>query len=281
MQKENIEIEYSFIKFPRALVDSEQFRHISIEARTLLAMILDRHYLSEINAERFTDENGKIFNYYTVDEVCKKLSCCKTKCVRIFKELEEKNMIIRNRKNRLSPYRIYLTEKFYDLIKSDFAGSEYRTSRSLNNKTHEVSITEHINNNKSNNNFINNKPSIIGFGRTENEIREQIEYDCIVSDSNRKLLDEIIMIISDVMNGTSLTVRIGRDEMPRGVVIARFCKLDSDHIISVLWQMSRNTAKIRNIKSYLITMLYNAPATDECGITAEFAYHHSNNTGAV
>ena len=93
-------------------------------------------------------------------------------------------------------------------------------------------------------------------------------------DANRNLLDETVMIIFDVLNGTSPTVRIGKDDMPRGVVISRFCKLNSEHIFYIFSKLDRNETKIKNIKSYLITMLYNAPATMETDVTAEYAFHH-------
>ncbi len=126
----------------------------------------------------------------------------------------------------------------------------------------------------SNNKFSNNNPSIVGFARTEDEIKEQIEYECLVCDENKNLLDEIVMIISDVLNGTSPTVRIGKDDMPRGIVIARFCRLDSEHICYVLSGLENTKSKIKNIKSYLITLLYNAPATMESEVTALFSYYH-------
>ena len=38
-------------------------------------------------------------------------------------------------------------------------------------------------------------------------------------------------------------------------------KLDADHIRFVLDCLSENTTRIRNIKQYLLTTLYNAPTT--------------------
>ena len=96
-------------------------------------------------------------------------------------------------------------------------------------------------------NINNINHSIIGFERTEDEIREQIEYDCFVCESNQKMIDEIVMIIYDVLNGTSPTVRVGKEEMPRGVVVSRFCKLNSEHIFCVLSKLDSNETKINNI----------------------------------
>lgn len=221
--------DYPFFRYPRALIDSPLFSHISIEARTLFAMILDRFCLSTINADRFTDEHGEIFIIYTVEEVCEKLGCGNTRALRIFRELEAENMIIRKRKNCCMPYKIYITERFSEYAKQELANAENDNSRISEIQPREFTKCEHSKINNSNNKFSNNHSSIIGFERTEEEIREQIEYDCLVCDSNKKLLDEIVMIMFDVLNGTSPTVRIGRDDMPRGIVIARFCKLDSDN----------------------------------------------------
>lgn len=85
------------------------------------------------------------------------------------------------------------------------------------------------------------------------------------------MLDELVMIICDVLNGTSPTVRIGRDDMPREVVVNRFLMLDGEHIMSILWQLSRNKTKIRNMKAYLIMKLYNEVETGECEAAAALA----------
>lgn len=267
--------DYPFLKFPRALIDSPLFSHISIEGRILLALILDRMNLSEINSDRFTDENGEIYVIFTVEEASDKLGCSHPKSIRSFKELETNGLIIRKRNLRSLPYRIYLTKNFSELINFDFGKLQNVISGADKILTREVTKREYSKNNNINNDIINTESSIIGFTRTEDEIREQIEYDCIVCESNKALLDEIVMIISDVLNGTSSTVRIGKDNMPRGFVIARFCRLDSEHIIYVLSGLERNTTVIRNIKPYLITMLYNAPATMEAEVAAAFAYHQN------
>ena len=42
---------------------------------------------------------------------------------------------------------------------------------------------------------------------------------------------------------------------------SRLLKLNSEHIRYVLGCMKENTTKVRNIKQYLLAVLYNAPAT--------------------
>lgn len=268
--------DYPFLRFPKALIDSPLFSHISIEARILLALILDRMSLSEINSDRFTDKNGNVYVIFTVEEASEKLGCSQPKVIRVFKELESNGMIVRKRNLRSLPYRIYLTKKFSELIIRDFGKSRNEISGTDKMTVPEVTKREFNKNNIINNDIIKTESSIIGFSRTEDEIREQIEYDCIVCDSNKNLLDEIVMIISDVLNGTSATVRIGKENMPRGIVVSRFCHLDSEHVLYVLSGIESNTVKIRNIKPYLVTMLYNAPATMEAEAAAAFAYYQNN-----
>lgn len=265
---------FPFIKYPRALIDSPMFSHISVESRTLLALLLDRLGVSKMNSDRFTDKNGEVFVIFTIDETRSKLGCGRNKAQRLFRELEEQGLIERRRNGYGKPHNIRLTEQFLCSINLNLYKSQNETCISPENKLIEVSKSNPNYNNKSNNNYSYNQSSVSGFERTEDEIREQIEYECIVCDKNRALLDEIVMIIFDVLNGTSPTVRVGKDDMPRGAVIARFCKLDSEHIFFVMSNIENPSVEVKNIKSYLITMLYNAPATIESRTIADFGYYN-------
>ena len=66
---------FPFIKLPRALIDDPNFSGLSAEAKLLFSLILDRMGVSQINADRFTDKNGNLFVYYTIQEICIKLGC--------------------------------------------------------------------------------------------------------------------------------------------------------------------------------------------------------------
>ena len=51
------------------------------------------------------------------------------------------------------------------------------------------------------------------------------------------------------------------DDKPAEVVRSRLKKLNADHIRFVLDSLAENTAPVRNMKQYLLAMLYNAPIT--------------------
>lgn len=257
--------DYTFLRYPRALFTNPVFASISIEARTLLALILDRLELSQSNSERFSDENGNVYVIYTVEEICKKFGCGNKKVTKLFRELEASEMIYRRRTNGSRPSKIYLTKNFFNALKKDFAKCINKPLQNVETALCKASKTPSINNEYNNNNNINNNSSIIV---TDDEIKEMIEYDCFYCEEYAGVLDELVMIISDVFNGTSSTVRIGKDDIPRSIVVSRFRMIDSDDILSILWQLNRNTVKIRNMKAYLIMMLYNEIETKESGLAA-------------
>ena len=74
-------------------------------------------------------------------------------------------------------------------------------------------------------------------------------------------LEEIVDLMTDVLCSTRPTLRIGGEELSTEVVKARFWRLDQSHIEYVLDRMKATTTKIRNIRGYLLTALYNAPTT--------------------
>ena len=126
------------------------------------------------------------------------------------------------------------------------------------------------------NTHLNNTPSInhSGTGRRndgtdwmdEREryreiIEENIEYEIMKDRPDGDRLGEIVEIMLDAVCSTAPTIRINGEDMPQQVVKSRFLKLDSSHIEYVFHAMKECPSNIRNIRTYLLTTLYNAPAT--------------------
>ena len=65
----------------------------------------------------------------------------------------------------------------------------------------------------------------------------------------------------DTVCSSKRLIRIGGEEMPKDIVKSRLLKLNSEHIRYVLDCMGENTTRVRNIRQYLLTTLYNAPVT--------------------
>ncbi len=95
-------------------------------------------------------------------------------------------------------------------------------------------------------------------------IRENLEYDYHMKcdcDDDRKMFEEIFETVCDVVCVKQSSVRINGKEYPYEIVKSRFLKLDSSHVGYVMDCMRDTATKITNIRSYLITALYNAPST--------------------
>lgn len=94
-------------------------------------------------------------------------------------------------------------------------------------------------------------------------ILENIEYDYIKQQygTYRDDLDEIVELMVETVCAKRKTTRIAGSDFPHEVVRSRFLKLDSSHIEFVMDCLKKNTTEIRNMKQYLLTVLFNAPTT--------------------
>ena len=110
-------------------------------------------------------------------------------------------------------------------------------------------------------------------------ILENIEYGhlCREFDTYREDLDEIVELIVETICARRKTTRIAGADFPHEVVRSRFLKLDSSHIEFVMDCMHKNTTQVRNIKQYLLTVLFNAPTTMSNSYTAQV--NHDMNAG--
>ena len=102
-------------------------------------------------------------------------------------------------------------------------------------------------------------------------VLENIEYDhlCREFATYREDLDEIVGLIVETVCARRKTTRIAGADFPHEVVRSRFLKLDSSHIEFVMECLHNNTTEVRNMKQYLLTVLFNAPTTMNNHYTAQ------------
>ena len=96
-------------------------------------------------------------------------------------------------------------------------------------------------------------------------IRENIGYDDFVREHpyDAAQLDEIVELMVEAVCSKKKNIRVAGNDFPQAVVKSRLLKLDSEHIRFVFDCLRENTTQVRNMKQYLLTVLYNAPATIE------------------
>ena len=94
-------------------------------------------------------------------------------------------------------------------------------------------------------------------------ILENIEYDCLKQRSPLYLddLNEIVELLVETVCAKRKTTRISGADFPHEIVRSRFLKLDSSHIEFVMDCLQKNTTQVRNMKQYLLAVLFNAPTT--------------------
>ena len=108
----------------------------------------------------------------------------------------------------------------------------------------------------------------------EEVIKDNIEYAYLIQDSNidKGMLDEIVSLMLETVCTRRKVIRIAGDDYPAELVKSKFMKLSSSHIQFVIDCMHQNTTKIRNIKKYLLAVLFNAPNTIDSYYTALVAH---------
>lgn len=103
----------------------------------------------------------------------------------------------------------------------------------------------------------------------------EVELLCERYPSDKDMVRGMYDLALEIMLCKNDTVQIAGNEFPTQIVKSRFMKLDSSHIEYVLSCLKSNTTKIGNIKKYLLTSLFNAPATMHSFYQAEFNHDMS------
>ena len=95
-------------------------------------------------------------------------------------------------------------------------------------------------------------------------IANNIGYDALQSEfrDSREELDELVELMVDVLTADpDSTTYIAGQEMRTSVVQSRFLKLQQVHLEQVLLSLSKTTKQVTNMRSYLLTCLYQSFVT--------------------
>ena len=105
-------------------------------------------------------------------------------------------------------------------------------------------------------------------------ILENNDSDVLAGDPcvDREQLDEIVALVQETVCSTRSRIRVAGNDYPAEVVRSKLLKLNSEHIRFVMDCLKQNTTRIRNIRQYLLAMLFNAPSTMNSYYTALVAH---------
>ena len=99
--------------------------------------------------------------------------------------------------------------------------------------------------------------------RLEEYFSQSLEVDLLLRlcPDDEDTIYQIVDLLVDTCATNRKLLHIAGADTPAEVVRRRFMKLNDDHIRFVLNSLAENTAPVRNMKQYLLAMLYNAPTT--------------------
>lgn len=257
--------QFSFYRIPKSLFIENRFRGISTDAKVLYGLLLDRVSLSTKN--KWIDEQGRIYINYTIRNIQQSLGCGDKKATRLLAELETYGLVEKRKRGQGKPTIIY--------VKNFIVPSKQRFKDCQNNDSRVVEITildqpkqrcNYTDVNKtdySNTNLILSADGMKERNQYRNYLKEELCIETIKSDYpyNEEIIEGILELILDVVCSKKETVRIAGEDMPINIVKNRFMKLNFSHIVYVINCVKANTTKVRSIKQYLLTALYNAPNT--------------------
>ena len=277
--------QYSFYRIPKALLTDPRYKSVSIEAKVLYGLLLDRMGLSVKNG--WMDSDRRVYIYFTQEDAMALMSCGKDKATKLFRELDKDGigLIERKKQGQGRPTKIYV-KNF--IRKEEVKTSENRKSALPETGTLDFRKSDTINTDKNKTDRNDTDPSIHPAAQPSEDrpptaadtmdtirayreiLKENIEYDILRKNLGYDcdLLDEILDILVDTVCSTRKMIRIGGEDYPKEVVKSRLLKLDSGHIEYVISSLHENTTKVRNIRAYLLTSLYNAPTTINSYYTA-------------
>ena len=98
--------QYNFYRIPKALLTDHHYKSVSLEAKVLYGLMLDRMGLSVRNG--WLDSDGRVYIYFTQEDAMAMLSCGKDKATKLFRELDGIGLIERRKQGQGRPTRIYV-----------------------------------------------------------------------------------------------------------------------------------------------------------------------------
>lgn len=247
-----------FIQLPNALFEGA-LAELSSEGKLLYSLLMNRRSLSEKN--NLTDAQGRTIVYFTNREVCEKLQCGHDKVTKLFRELENFKLISRRKQGLGRPDMIYVKD-ITESEKSAVINAEKKERRASESGTGEREKSAG-NNTDNSNTDTSYTDQIFSYEEIEAMIKDQIEYDILFERYYGGVLDEIINLITDTYCTMESFVRISKRQITTQTFRARISKLTAEHIEYVIDSLEKNEGRIRNIRAYLLTALYNSIDTLE------------------
>lgn len=146
--------QYSFYRIPKTLFTDSRFREVSVEAKVLYGLLLDRMALSAKNG--WLDAEGRVYIIFTIADVMKTLGCAEQKANKLLNELDVKKGIglIEKKRRGLGKPNVIYVKNFVDRAR---APQESQIRNCENHKSGNVkTASQELRKSQTNNTDLNN-----------------------------------------------------------------------------------------------------------------------------
>ena len=266
----------AFYRIPKLLFTNAYFKGLDALAKTLYGLMLDRMSLSLKN--KWFDELQRAFIYFAQQEAAEMLGCGEDKIRSLFKKLEEYRLIERQKQGQGKPTKIYLKNfaSVGNKDSSDHGNIGVKTTENSGSRPSKNPIQDHGESDSNYNNINNtnraiNTNHISSMKQDMNDeynayaeiVRENLDIDsmCERFPQDVEVIEGIYDLVLETVLCRKSTIWISKNEYPVNLVKSKFLKLNHMHLEYVMGCMKDNTTKVRNIKNYLLSALFNAPTT--------------------
>lgn len=264
--------QFSFYRIPKVLFTNEFFREMSTDSKTLYGILLDRMNLSARNG--WLDKNGRVYIIFTIEEIMDAMGCGDRKANRMLAELEKTYGLIERKRQGLGKPNLIFVKNFISIGQNCRALNRQNNDSGTAEITNQESSKRRANNTDSNHTDLSDTDPFHSGKDAERETTDErswlrsyfyeqlgiqdLKRDCPL---DADMIEEIWELVVDTCCSNRRMIRIAGDDKPKDVVKSQLMKLDIEHMKFVLSCLHENTTKIRNMKQYLLTTLYNAPMT--------------------
>lgn len=296
--------QYSYFVIPKMLICDPAFAHIDCAAKLIYSLMLNRLSLSAENPEKYSDELGRLYIIYPVEEIGQTLQISKPTVVKMVRQLEKAGLILKKRQGQGKPALIYVLDFTAAITPSDapeqanpapeerlsFEKSKNLTSRRKEFELQEVKNFECSKNDLRKNDFSNILPSkeegqscfsttkeqLVEISLPEDDmdelvetVKNQIEYSVLVERRGEEIARAVLSLIVTVLARDG-PVCLGKNQYPERFMKLRFRSLtyeDVDYALKKLYE----TPEVRNKTAYLTALLVNSPGLADVEAAALFA----------
>ena len=274
--------QFTFYRIPKKLITESRYKSVSVEAKFLYGLMLDRMGLSVKN--NWIDSKNHVYIYFTIEDAVSQLGVSKNKALKLMSDLICAGLIEKKRQGLGKPDMIYVldfntsgvenSDKSPEVELQDSQNTDSLNIKNGNSGVPETELQEvcfsNSNNTEKNNTELNDNKYIDtesvkdvdddedSLYMSKQEIRERIEYDELIEEYDRELVDMAVDAMYAVITSKEIVIMVNGRRMHTQLAAIHLNMIKYAHICHVLDNILRNNSQIRDMKAYLTAALINS-----------------------